>query len=184
MRKSGWSPVDPESPGGRDIEAICGRRDEATDKSRAGHPLGLPGIPVSARPATGTNQTVWHKRRDRGLADRGRITSVTGLWAAVHLRNVKGFLEHKRVYRIYRELQLDLSDQAEEASSCRESRNRWQLPERPSARSGRVDFATTAGRRQSYRLFNVIDDFNREGLGIEVDFSLPAERVIRVLTAH
>ena len=27
----------------------------------------------------------------------------------------------------------------------------------------------------------MIDDFNREGLGIEVDFSLPAERVIRSL---
>jgi len=34
---------------------------------------------------------------------------------------------------------------------------------------------------RSFRLFNVIDDFNREGLGIEVDFSLPAERVIRNL---
>lgn len=31
------------------------------------------------------------------------------------------------------------------------------------------------------RLFNVIDDYNREALGIEVDFSLPAERVIRSL---
>ncbi len=31
------------------------------------------------------------------------------------------------------------------------------------------------------RLFNVIDDFNREALGIEVDFSLPSERVIRSL---
>ncbi len=31
------------------------------------------------------------------------------------------------------------------------------------------------------RLFNVIDDYNREGLGIEIDFSLPAERVIRAL---
>ena len=28
---------------------------------------------------------------------------------------------------------------------------------------------------------DVLDDFNREGLGIEVDFSLPAERVIRSL---
>ena len=27
----------------------------------------------------------------------------------------------------------------------------------------------------------MIDDFNREGLGIEVDFPLPAERVIRSL---
>jgi putative transposase len=34
---------------------------------------------------------------------------------------------------------------------------------------------------QNFRLFNVIDDFNREGLNIEVDFSLPSERVIRSL---
>lgn len=34
---------------------------------------------------------------------------------------------------------------------------------------------------RSIRLFNVIDDFNREGLCIEVDFSLPALRVIRSL---
>jgi putative transposase len=32
-----------------------------------------------------------------------------------------------------------------------------------------------------YRLFNVIDDFNREGLAIEADFSLPSERVVRAL---
>jgi putative transposase len=30
----------------------------------------------------------------------------------------------------------------------------------------------------SIRLFNVIDDFNREGLGIEILFSFPTERVI------
>lgn len=34
---------------------------------------------------------------------------------------------------------------------------------------------------RSLRLFNVIDDFNREALGIEVDFSLSSERVIRLL---
>lgn len=37
-----------------------------------------------------------------------------------------------------------------------------------------------AGGR-SIRLSNVIDDFNREALGIEIDFSLPSERVIRTL---
>ena len=34
---------------------------------------------------------------------------------------------------------------------------------------------------RQFRLLNVMDDFNREGLGIEVDFSLPAERVVRAL---
>ena len=32
-----------------------------------------------------------------------------------------------------------------------------------------------------FQLLNVIDDFNREALGIEVDFSLPSERLIRTL---
>ena len=35
------------------------------------------------------------------------------------------------------------------------------------------------GRR--FRLFNVLDDFNRESLAIEVDTSMPSLRVIRVL---
>ena len=34
---------------------------------------------------------------------------------------------------------------------------------------------------RAFRLLNVLDAFNREGLGIEVDFSLPAERVVRSL---
>ncbi len=34
---------------------------------------------------------------------------------------------------------------------------------------------------RSFRTLNVLDDFNREGLGIEVDISLPALRVIRTL---
>ena len=34
---------------------------------------------------------------------------------------------------------------------------------------------------RKFRTFNVVDDFNREALAIEVDLSLPAQRVIRVL---
>ncbi len=37
------------------------------------------------------------------------------------------------------------------------------------------------GDGRAFRLLNVLDDFNRKGLGIEVDFSLPVERVIRSL---
>jgi len=34
---------------------------------------------------------------------------------------------------------------------------------------------------RNYRLFNIIDDYRREGLAIEAGFSLPAMRVIRIL---
>ena len=37
----------------------------------------------------------------------------------------------------------------------------------------------TDGR--GFRLFNVIDDYNREALTVEIDFSLPAHRVIHSL---
>ncbi|VVE11959.1 integrase, catalytic region [Pandoraea cepalis] len=37
---------------------------------------------------------------------------------------------------------------------------------------------------RSILALNVIDDFTREALGIEVDFSLPPERVIRTLKQH
>jgi len=38
----------------------------------------------------------------------------------------------------------------------------------------------TDGRR--FRTLNVLDDYNRELLGVEIDFSLPASRVVQVLT--
>lgn len=34
------------------------------------------------------------------------------------------------------------------------------------------------GDGRAFRLLNMLDDFNREGLGIKFDFSLPGERVI------
>lgn len=34
---------------------------------------------------------------------------------------------------------------------------------------------------RKFRTFNVIDDYNREGLCVDVDFSLPSARVIRSL---
>lgn len=34
---------------------------------------------------------------------------------------------------------------------------------------------------RSLRTFNVVDDFNREALAVEIDLNLPAARVIRVL---
>lgn len=45
-----------------------------------------------------------------------------------------------------------------------------------------LDFMSDAlrdGRR--FRTLNVLDDYNRQALGIDVDYSLPAKRVIRFL---
>jgi putative transposase len=97
------------------------------------------------------------------------------------LRNVKGFKwNHKRVYRIYRELELNLRIKPKKRI-VRERPDKLAVP----ATSNDVwsmDFMHDHLRNgRSFRTFNVIDDFNREGLDIVADFSLPAERVIRVL---
>lgn len=98
-----------------------------------------------------------------------------------YLRNVKRYdWNHKRVYRIYRELELNLRikpkrriirekpEPLAEPGACNEV---WSM-----------DFMhdqLSDGR--TFRLFNVIDDYNREGLAIEADFSLPSMRVTRAL---
>jgi putative transposase len=55
------------------------------------------------------------------------------------------------------------------------------VPESPNVTWSMDFMADRLGDGRAFRLLNVLDDFNREGLGIEVDFSLPAERVIRSL---
>jgi len=98
-----------------------------------------------------------------------------------YLRNVKGFKwNHKRIYRIYRELELNLRIKPKK----RLVRKKPEPLSVPAAinESWSMDFMHDQledGR--CYRLLNVIDDFNREGLAIEVDCSLPAARVARVL---
>lgn len=97
------------------------------------------------------------------------------------LRNVKGYpWNHKRVYRIYRDLALNLRIKPKK----RIVREKPEPLAEPQAvnECWSMDFMHDQledGR--SYRLLNVLDDFNREGLAIEVDLSLPSERVIRAL---
>jgi transposase InsO family protein len=54
-------------------------------------------------------------------------------------------------------------------------------PERPNEMWSMDFMADQLGDGRSFRTLNVLDDFNREGLAIEVDFSLPAARVVRTL---
>ena len=99
----------------------------------------------------------------------------------LYLRNVKGFSwNHKRVYRIYRELELNLRIKPKKRLK-RGKPDVLQVPNQCN-QTWSMDFMhDSLGDARSYRLFNVIDDYNREALGIEVDLSLPAARVIRSL---
>lgn len=97
------------------------------------------------------------------------------------LRNVKGFVwNHKRVYRIYRLLELNLRIKPNRRL-VRDIPQPLAVPEAIN-QVWSMDFMhDNLDDGRQYRLFNVLDDFNREGLGIEVDLSLPAPRVIRAL---
>lgn len=114
-----------------------------------------------------------------------RLTQAHKRWGFglcfLYLRNVKGFRwNHKRVYRIYRALELNLRIKPRR----RISRNKPDVLSVPSQMNQvwSIDFMhDNLSNGKMFRTFNVIDDYNREGLGIEVDFSLPSQRVIRAL---
>jgi putative transposase len=84
----------------------------------------------------------------------------------LYLRNVKNFgWNHKRIYRIYRELELNLRIKPRK----RLVRDKPEVLAVPQAinQVWSMDFmhgSLEDGR--NIRLFNVIDDFNREALGI------------------
>ncbi len=99
----------------------------------------------------------------------------------LYLRNVKGYhWNHKRVYRIYRALELNMRIKPNKRIK-REVPEALLVPDDINE-CWSMDFMhdqLSDGR--SCRLFNVLDDFNRDGSAIDADISLPVERVMRSL---
>ncbi len=96
------------------------------------------------------------------------------------LRQQEYTWNHKRVYRVYCALGLNLRVKPKKRLPTRHPKPLAQPTVVNHCWS--VDFMSdslTSGR--AFRTLNIIDDFNREALWIEVDTSLPARRVIRVL---
>ena len=109
-----------------------------------------------------------------GLTD-ARKTWGFGL-CFLHLRNVKGHVwNHKRVYRISGAPELNLRIKPRKRLK-RDKPDALAVPEARNMTSPSDFRADRPGDGRAFRLLHVLDDFNREGLGIEVDFSLPAER--------
>jgi putative transposase len=91
---------------------------------------------------------------------------------------VKGYgWDYKRVYRIYRELSLNLRIKPNKSLN-RELPKSLAVPENENEYWFMDFMHDQFADGRICRLFNVIDDFNREGLIIDADISLPAEPVI------
>lgn len=87
---------------------------------------------------------------------------------------------HKRVERIYRMLDLKWRKRGRRRIPARIKQSLLQTAA-PNV-TWSIDFMHDSlwnGRK--FRTFNVIDDFNREVLAIEIDYSMPTARVIRAL---
>jgi putative transposase len=85
---------------------------------------------------------------------------------------------HKRVWRVYREMRLNLPRRTKKRLPQRE-RQTLDVPEAPNV-IWAFDFMSDAlyqGRR--FRTLNVIDEGVREALDIVIDTSIPAGRVVR-----
>ena len=159
-------------------------RDEARLSER--HACGLIGMHRGScryRPSK-PNDTELRARLRELAAERVRF-GYRRLWAMLRReRNADGtrrwVVNHKRVHRIYREEGLAMRrKQAKRVRAA--ARAPLELPTRAN-QVWTMDFTKdrlASGR--SFRTLNLMDGFTREALWIEVDTSLPGERVVRVL---
>ena len=87
---------------------------------------------------------------------------------------------HKRIYRVYLELKLNMRRKAKRRLPTREPQP-LTVPDTVNS-CWSVDFMSDVlqhGHR--FRTFNVVDDFNREVLGIDINSGITASRVTRFL---
>jgi len=97
-----------------------------------------------------------------------------------YLKNQGCGWNHKRIRRVYRDLALNLHRKPRKRLAPRTAQA-LRVPGQ-SNQTWSLDFMSDSlSNGRTFRTLNVIDDFNREALWIEVDTSLPAERVVRVL---
>lgn len=103
-----------------------------------------------------------------------------GFWKCRKVLKRRGYpWNHKRIYRVYKEMNLHRQRAAKRRLPKRVRAPLYVPPQPDTVWS--ADFmsdALTDGRR--FRTFNIVDDFNREAVHIEVDTSLTAHRLVRI----
>ncbi len=97
-----------------------------------------------------------------------------------YLRNQGYTWNHKRVWRIYKQMGLNLPRRTKKRLP-RIIKEPLSAPQEPNTMWALDFMYDTLYYGRSFRTLNVIDESNREVLAIEVDLSLPAVRVVRVM---
>lgn len=132
-----------------------------------------------------TCQYLAKPKDDQGLQEALTVLTTKhasiGYWQCCYRLWNKGYQwNHKKIYRVYTDMKLNIRRRAKKRLPER-VKQQLTVPDAPN-QVWSIDFMSDTlvdGRR--FRLFNVIDDFNRESLAIEIDTSLPSLRITRVL---
>lgn len=104
-----------------------------------------------------------------------------GFWQCYFRLRKKNLLwNHKRIYKVYTEMGLNIRRRLRKRLPVRVKQALFQPEQLNQVWS--IDFMSDSlWDGSKIRLLNVLDDFNREMIWIEVDTSLPTLRVIRAL---
>lgn len=150
------------------------------------------GLPVQrACRASGLSKATWYRPvRDAMASDAEVIDALQalvsrhgrwGFWKCFRRLRLDGHAwNHKRVWRVYCQLKLNLPRRTKKRLPTRE-RQPLEVPMQANTLWSMDFMADTLYGGRRFRTFNVLDEGVREALAIEVDTSLPAERVIRSL---
>lgn len=118
---------------------------------------------------------------EQALHQKAREHPEEGFWMAYHRLRAEGKpWNHKRVHRVYKTLGLPLRRKVKKRLPAR-IKESLEVPERV-GHTWSMDFVTDVlENKRRFRALNIMDDYNREALHIEVDFSLTSSRVVWVL---
>lgn len=146
---------------------------------------------IKACAAVGLSPSAWYRPLEDKLArDLDVIEALVdlaekhprwGFWMCYQrLRYLGKGWNHKRVYRIYKQLGLNHRRKTKKRIPKRE-RQPLEVPARANA-VWAIDFVhDTLYNGRKFRTLNVMDEGVRECLHIEIDTSLPAERLVRTM---